>query len=136
MSRVAGVSPNAGVRWDPDMGEFQLRCTDCASKGRTAYWPLTPEFWQPDWGMTRCRACWNERKAARQRARWRSDPEWRARKLEENREQRRAQQRVMYRLRWERLRADPEKYAAYVEARRARQREASARYRERQKVAA
>lgn len=135
MSRLVGT-PNVGIRWDDDMDEPQLRCEDCRRKGRAAYWPITREFWQPAWGFSRCRGCWMERKAARNRERWRTDPEWRARKLEENREQRRAMARFAYAERWARLRADPEKYEAYAAARRERQRLASQRYRERQREAA
>ena len=121
---------NAGVRLSVE-GDWELRCNDCSRRGQTRYWPLTPEFWQPKWGMTRCRACWMDRRAARNRERWRTDPKWRAAKLAENREQRRAMARFAYRERWARLKADPVKYAEYVERRRAKQREASQRYRDR-----
>ena len=57
----------AGVRFID--GEFSLRCRGCAAKHEMGgrYWPLSVEFWNPVRGMTRCRACWNERdaKAAR-----------------------------------------------------------------------
>lgn len=132
MSRPVGT-PNVGIRWDPDMGEAQLRCEDCRRKGRASFWPITLEFWQPQWGWSRCRACWMERKAARNRERWANDPAFRAKKLELNREHRRAMARVMYRQRWEQLRADPVKYEAYLAARRERQRAASARYRAKQR---
>ena len=61
------------MSWSPVRyidGEFSLRCTGCAEKhglgGR--YWPLTPEFWNPVRGMSRCRACWHERDSRHARA--------------------------------------------------------------------
>lgn len=67
MSRKAG-SLSVGIRWRDDA--WELRCPDCAVAGRTAcYWPLTAEFWNPVWGMTRCRACWRQRKASSARLR-------------------------------------------------------------------
>jgi hypothetical protein len=128
MTRAAGTL-NVGIRWDSEMGEFQLRCPDCATDHGPRYWPLTADFWEPQWGMTRCRACWNERKARRNRARWRSDPAYRAQRLEENREQRQARQRFAYRERWAALVADAERHAAYLERRRV----ASAAWRARQR---
>lgn len=57
-------------------GEFQLRCEACkASSQGPSYWPLTLEFWEPEKGMNRCRACWatyHRRRMAAERAR---DPE-------------------------------------------------------------
>lgn len=56
------------IRFDPLMGEegtFLLRCDDCTSSGQaTAYFPLTLEFWNPDQGLQRCRACHNARRRA------------------------------------------------------------------------
>jgi hypothetical protein len=53
---------SAGVRWRD--GGWELRCSDCAVAGSsTCYWPLTDEFWNHGWGMTRCRACWRHRRA-------------------------------------------------------------------------
>ena len=51
-----------GVRYDPGEREFLLRCSECAAKGRNAYWPLTLEFWNPKDGLQRCRACSRERR--------------------------------------------------------------------------
>ena len=58
-------------------GEWHLRCDDCGrDRQTTAYWPLTLDFWNPAWGMTRCRACWHRRHVVRTR-RWRMrNPEW------------------------------------------------------------
>lgn len=134
MSRAPGT-PNSGIRWDRVMGEWRLQCQSCAAKSVASYWPLTFEFWQPAWGMNRCRACVMEAKAARNRERWRTDPKWRQAKLEENREQRRAQARFAYKERWALLRSDPEKYAAYIERRREAGRASSQRYRDRQRAA-
>ena len=135
MSRTPGAV-NSGFRWDPELEEFQKRCASCAAKGRASFWPLTLEFWRPAWGLTRCRTCVLEARAKRNRERWLADPEWRRAKLEANREQRLATKRFAYAERWARLRADPVKYADYIERRRKQQREASRRHRERQKVAA
>jgi hypothetical protein len=137
MSRPKG-SWNAGVRLSPE-GEWELRCPSCADKSVARYWPLTVdgrvsfEFWSPKYGMSRCRACWMERKAVRNRERWRSDPAWREAKLAANREQERARARFAYAERWAALRADPVKYEAYKAEKRERQRIASANYRARQR---
>jgi hypothetical protein len=48
-----------GVRWDDDIDGFQLRCEYCERAKVACWWPLTREFWNPEKGMTRCRACWN-----------------------------------------------------------------------------
>lgn len=128
---MSGGSPE-GVRWDADLEEFQKRCDSCASTGRgPIYWPLTLEFWEPKHGMTRCRACWRRRHAAKVREALRHDPVRYARKLEANREQKRAKNAIYnaqyYPAKMERLRSDPERYDAW----KARHREASARYRAR-----
>jgi hypothetical protein len=51
-----------GVRYREDVG-WELRCEACAFRRQEAsYWPLTLEFWSPERGMGRCRACWNDRR--------------------------------------------------------------------------
>lgn len=46
-----------GVRFHD--GEFQLRCEACkVSNQHSYYWPITLDFWEPDKGFSRCRACW------------------------------------------------------------------------------
>lgn len=62
-----------GVRWSLELG-WELRCEYCARAKVASWWPLTLEFWNPDKGMTRCRACWNAyvraaRRSAEARAR-------------------------------------------------------------------
>lgn len=59
------MTAHRGVRWRDDLG-FELRCEDCAYRRQFAcFWPLTREFWDPERGMSRCRACWNDRLAGR-----------------------------------------------------------------------
>ena len=48
-----------GIRYRADTG-WEYRCEQCALSKIQCYWPLTLEFWNPDKGMTRCRACWNQ----------------------------------------------------------------------------
>jgi len=74
----------SNVRYDPDMGEFLLRCPDCVSDGR-CWWPLTLEFWNPRRSpggktMQRCRACDAERKSRLERERIVVDKEYAARR--------------------------------------------------------
>jgi hypothetical protein len=60
------VTAYAGIRYRADIG-WELRCESCSHDREQSYWPLTLEFWNPNAGMTRCRACWTE--AARERRR-------------------------------------------------------------------
>lgn len=61
------------VRWSPDGPE--MRCDECADKGGVAaYWPLTPQFWDPR-NVQRCRACNLGRKRAKAKAKYWADPE-------------------------------------------------------------
>jgi hypothetical protein len=110
---------NRKVRWNPDLGEFELQCADCRDRGDASFWPITLEYWRPQ-RTTRCRGCWlvydrTKRRAARQ------DPEVRAREAaavaawrkrnpgynvetaqlwrEQNRERKRASDRAAYRRR-------------------------------------
>ena len=57
-----------GVRWNPDIDGFEMRCDDCARYDRMCYWPLTLEFWNPR-TMQRCRACDKARRARTERKR-------------------------------------------------------------------
>lgn len=47
----------AGIRFRKDTG-WEFRCESCATNDVERYWPLTLEFWDPNKGMSRCRACW------------------------------------------------------------------------------
>jgi hypothetical protein len=80
------VSTHRGLRWRDDTG-WELRCDQCADRRTQSFWPLTPEFWSPERGMGRCKACWNERSRLRRR---RSVPEMFAR-AEELRSKKRRQ---------------------------------------------
>jgi hypothetical protein len=83
------------IRHDPTMGEsgtYLLRCDDCAVAGQSgAYWPLTDEFWAPNQGLQRCRACHNARKRKRHKQ---TDEERRARARQWYREDR--ERRLQY----------------------------------------
>jgi len=62
-----------GVRYNPDIGDFELKCDDCVGKRNTrCYWPLTLDFWNPR-TMQRCRACDVERRARLQREKRKAD---------------------------------------------------------------
>lgn len=53
-------------------GEFYLRCSDCWARHQgSAYWPMTLDFWSPEQGLNRCRACWSIHKRVRRK---RHDP--------------------------------------------------------------
>lgn len=54
------MSTHRGLRWREDTG-WEMRCASCADQRRQSFWPLTHEFWAPERGLGRCRACWNER---------------------------------------------------------------------------
>lgn len=54
------------VRHRADTG-FEMKCSDCRD-----YWPLDLEFWSPEAGMVRCRACLLDRRAQLERKRARS----------------------------------------------------------------
>jgi hypothetical protein len=69
------VTVHRGVRYRADVG-WELRCDGCAyRRNQVCYWPLTHEFWDPDRGMGRCRACWNERTKTNRAKRMPSVPE-------------------------------------------------------------
>ena len=69
------MTVHRGVRFREDVG-WELRCEGCAyRRNQVSYWPLTHEFWDPDRGMGRCRACWNERLRTRRSKRMPSVPE-------------------------------------------------------------
>ena len=93
--------PWTGVRYRKDAGPdgqggFEMRCEDCADKGEQCYWPLDLEFWNPNKGMTKCKACWNayqrasekRRRAATQKsaAQREYQRQWAARKRQQQRE--------------------------------------------------
>lgn len=75
-----------GVRWDPDLGEFKMKCDDCSRRGHgiACYWPITIEFWNPT-SMQRCRACNLDRKRRLEREARRDNPEHAGRLREKNR---------------------------------------------------
>jgi len=90
-----------GVRFIEGDG-WEGQCGTCEE-----WWPLDGDFWQPDRGLSRCRACHNEkaktysaryrarhphkvtlsnnRHAERQRIRYATDPVFRASRLAKNR---------------------------------------------------
>jgi hypothetical protein len=117
-----------GVRWNEETQEFEMRCDACAGTQRgPSYWPLTLEFWTPEHGLAKCRACHLHAKAARAKERLDADPARRAAKAAAMREQRKLKWPVWEAARRERLSADPER----MERVRARRREATRRYRAR-----
>jgi hypothetical protein len=65
---MSGRARPVFVRWDPEMGEFEAQCGDCAAAARRSYWPLTRDFWDPRLGVQRCRACQNTRRRLARRA--------------------------------------------------------------------
>ena len=59
-----------GVRWSKEQECFTMWCPGCAAKGNTAtFWPLTPEFWDVNAGLSRCRACTLELKRIKEAGR-------------------------------------------------------------------
>jgi hypothetical protein len=58
----------ANVRFNRDLGEFEMRCDSCATKRGSRYWPLTTEFWSPGATMLMCRACVLEKKSLARKA--------------------------------------------------------------------
>lgn len=119
------------VRWDPDLGEWQLRCDSCVTKGQQHFWPLSKEFWEPRYGMTQCRACHKAALARKARERLANDPIRRAAKYAATREARKVMWPIYEAARRERLLEQPEKLAE----RRAKNAEATRRYRTRLKAA-
>lgn len=49
------------VRWPKD-GEPEMQCARCYE-----FLPITAEFWRPEWGTQRCKACQDEVRKPRQR---------------------------------------------------------------------
>lgn len=131
MSRTVG-SVTAPVHYDRQMGEFLLLCKDCAALGERRLWPITLEFWNPNLGMSRCRACWKDRRNRMDRARFAADAELRERNREKSRQYRLDMRRVYYKARYAALKADPVKYEAHREREVARQRARRAAMREQQ----
>lgn len=58
----------SNVRFNRDLGDFEMRCDSCAYKRGPRYWPLTLEFWNPSANMLRCRACIAEMKRLERKA--------------------------------------------------------------------
>lgn len=130
MSRPRGTA-NAGIRYDAEHGEFLLRCASCTKRHLPSFWPLTLEFWNPRVSMIRCRACIAEERRAADRAAYAAlAPEARERRLAASRAQRHAQRAFAYKERYERIKADPIAYAAYLEDHRHRSRAYRARLKE------
>lgn len=45
-------------------------CEGCANHGRIrTFWPLTTDFWNPNYGLQRCRACHAQKKRIEERKR-------------------------------------------------------------------
>lgn len=121
------------VRYRDDVG-YELRCPDCASLGRSCFWPLTDEYWDKRRGFRRCRACQGALDARRAKARYLSNTTARERKREASRRYyaaTRQAQRLRHQDRWQAIKTDPERHAQEI----ARVREAQRRYRERRKAA-
>lgn len=97
------------IIWDPELEESQRGCLACGE-----FWPMTPEFWVRR-NVTRCRACVNEAKSVRNRARYRADPEYRERRLR------------LQRASYAQLMADTERHQAFLAERRDAARAASQR---------
>lgn len=71
---------SAPVRWRDETG-WELRCPDCSKRGQANhFWPLTDEFWNRR-QMQRCLACAAVRRRQRDRARYWTNAEARARDL-------------------------------------------------------
>lgn len=90
------------VRWREDVG-WEMRCLECARKGKASFWPLTFEFWAPKQGMTRCRGCQKEHRRDLERIRYAGDRAYRelrkwqaARYRSETREYLNAKRRYYY----------------------------------------
>lgn len=99
-----------GVRWNPEVDAFTLKCDDCAKRGDACYWPLTLDFWNPR-TMQRCRACDADKRARMEREKRRADNAFA--------EERRARARAYYR---ENKAVMSMKHTIYMRERRARQR--------------
>jgi hypothetical protein len=128
------MSQVPAVRWREDTG-WEFRCEVCTKRGNARFWPLTDEFWDKARGMGRCRSCHRSHDKARAKRLYIESTTFRERKREYVRRYRAANpeaQRLIEKARWERIKADPERFAKYSERARERQR----RYRERQKEAA
>ena len=96
------------VRWSKADETFEMQCEGCLD-----FLPLTPEYWVPKHGCTRCRACFRDANNAKQRERnraRRADPAYRVQQATGLRMKRRAnrdtlleQRRAWYRANRERL---------------------------------
>lgn len=94
------MTAHRGIRYRADIGPngeggFEMRCASCAADKGVRYWPLSLEFWLPQKGMSRCKACWNayqRRQEKRRRVHRRTDNmrayqrEWAARRREQQRQ--------------------------------------------------
>lgn len=83
----APMRASTPVRWNPALGEFELRCDDCRRRSLPSYWPITTEFWIPG-RMVRCKACHETKQRLDKRER-RTDAEKRAIDVERVRQWRR-----------------------------------------------
>lgn len=123
----------AGIRWRADVG-FEIICPSCARQGDGAYyWPLTEEFWNWKKTLTKCRACLKEEDRAKARKRWKKSEKYRAYRrkyLEEYRKVAGDAIKLRQNMWRESMKADPVRY----EEHKRKQREASARWREKKKA--
>ena len=65
------------IRWNKQLGQFEMQCVDCRDKREASFWPITLEFWYPR-TLRRCRACDLERRSRLEREKRRTDPVFRA----------------------------------------------------------
>ena len=65
------------IRYDRDSDLWLLRCESCSTSGAgTCWWPLSEEFWNPNQGMQRCRACHRAERRRLDHARNLANPEF------------------------------------------------------------
>jgi hypothetical protein len=125
--------PEAPIRYREDTG-WEYRCESCVDKHQACFWPLVDEFWDRKRGMQRCRACFREADRARARRYYLENSTAKERKALHERHYRKAnpaKMRMVEKVKWAMLKADPERYERQKELSKLRQRS----YRARQKAA-
>jgi hypothetical protein len=52
-----------GVRWNKELECFEMWCPDCDQRNDgPTFHPLDEENWNTSYGLSRCRACWAQKK--------------------------------------------------------------------------